>query len=455
MGMMVLLSLLGLGLFAGLLDGDDAEPEDTESEAAAPEGTEPEFFDLSPPEPPTLDGTVFDITESVGQIDDGTRTEGGAYRVTDNAYEVTGGSGDDTIVVEGDIFGRAFLGDGDDAVWGDEGRDILHGEAGNDSLFGGDGDDTLIDIEGENSLYGGDGDDFIRASSESTIVGGDGADTFHLNLSTDAESPLRLLDYDPEMDGSIEIRLLVSDGDAFDLTAVAREDGDGTDLMFNDRVLAEIYGASVDDLVDIPVSIETDGGTYTDDDADHSIISNFVLPETISAGGGDDVIYGGPGDMVDAGDGNDLIFASGQFAQDIQDPADMSTIQGGSGDDTILSTNGNVLAGGDGADIFGLSGSQYNAAGTGSGFDLTESIITDFDPAQDVIYIEGGLITQEGGTEDDLAATLSIQVWSNNDGADILAGEEVIARVTGGQTLRIEDLMIAANGLEAEILGFH
>lgn len=454
---MLLLSLLGLGMFGVLMDGNDPESggeQDVEPDPVDPTNPD-ETTDLLAPEPPTLGESAFEITDTVGSVDDSTRTEGGAYHVTDNEYFVRTGSGDDTLVIEGDIFGTAVLGDGDDAAWGGEARDILHGAAGNDSLFGGDGDDDLFDFEGENSIYGGDGDDFIRASNGSTIVGGDGADSFSLYLSTSAESPLRVLDYDPEMDQLDDIRLSVSDGDIYDVTAVAREDGNGADLMFGDRVLAEVFGASVDDLIDIPITIDVNGGVFTDDDAAHTIRTNYDLPETISAGDGDDTISGGPGDLLDAGDGNDLIFAHGQFSQDVSNPSDMSTVQGGSGDDVILSSNGNVLTGGDGADIFGLSLTQYNEAGTGSGFDLTESIINDFDPAQDVIYIEDSFIAQAGGTVEELGETVSIQAWSNGLGADILVGDEVIARVTGGQTLRVEDLVIARNGLETEILGYH
>lgn len=402
-----------------------------------------------------LNGDIWNVTESVGSLDNSDRTQGGAYLVTDNNYEVRTGSGDDTLVMEGDIFGKAVLGGGDDAVWGSEGRDLLYGGAGDDRLFGGQGDDSLYDIEGENTLYGGDGDDFILASSGSTIVGGNGADTFSLYLSTNVDNPLQVLDYDPGVDQLDGIRLHVADGDNYDLTAVAREDGAGTDLIFDGRVIAEVYGASVDDLAEVSFDIIVDGGTYTDDDTGHVIRSDYYQPETIFGGGGDDTIHGGPGDQLDAGDGNDIIFAHGQLSLGTSNPVDMSTVYGGSGDDIILSSDGNVMTGGDGADIFGLSSSHYSGGATSSGFDLTESIITDFDPAQDVIYLEGGFIQQAGGTPDDLATTLSIQVWSSGEGADILAGAEVIARVTGGQTLRVEDLVIAENGLGTELLGYH
>ncbi|MFY0682700.1 MAG: hypothetical protein JXR13_19160 [Thalassovita sp.] len=444
----ILLSLLGFGVLAGLMDGDSPEPEVGNDE-------EPGSPDRLAPEAPTLGEGAIDVTDTVGQINDGASTVGGAYQVTDNAYDITTGSGEDTLVIEGDVFGVAFLGDGDDAVWGGEGRDVLLGEGGNDSLFGGDENDDLIDTDGENSIYGGAGDDFIRGSNGSTIVGGDGADEYDLHLSTSAENPLRLLDYDPDTDRLNGIRFFVSDGDTSDVNFVARETGDGVDVMFGDSVLAEVFGASVDDFIDIPVTIVVDGGTFTDDDTGHNILSNFYLPETISASGGDDTIRGGPGDLLDAGDGNDLVFASGQLTQDVSNPSVMSTVQGGSGDDIILSSNGNVLTGGDGADIFGLSLTQYGGGGPGSGFDLTESRITDFDPTQDTIYIEHGFILQADGTVEDLEATISIQVWSNGLGADILAGDEIIARVTGGQTLRVEDLVVAENGLRVDILGYH
>ena len=291
---------------------------------------------------------------------------------------------------------------------------------------------------------------------------GEGADeyapylpTYDLTLSTGAENPPRLLDYGPDTARLRGINLFVSDGDTYDVNFVARETGDGVDVRFGDSVVAEVFGASVDDLINIPVTIFVDGGTFTDDNTGRIIRSNFDLPETISASGGDDWIYGGPGDLLDAGDGNDVVFAFGQFSQEVPNPSAMSTVQGGSGDDIILSNSGNVLTGGDGADIFGLSLSQYNGAGTGSGFDLTEAIITDFDPTLDTIFIEGSFITQAGGTLEDSEATMSIQVWSNGLGADILAGDEIIARVHGGQTLRVEDLMIAGHGLEEELLGHH
>lgn len=468
-------SLLGIGAIMGFMDGNDPDPEGEQNrEADTPDPTNPEVTpdltnpevapdltnpevttDLLAPEAPTLGKGTIKVTDTVWSVDDGSKTAGNAYHVTANVYDITTGSGDDTLVIESDLLGAAFLGDGDDAVWGGEGRDALRGEAGNDSLYGGGGNDSIVDVEGENSIYGGDGDDFIRASSGSTIVGGDGADSFGLNLSTSAESPLRVLDYDPDMDRLKDIRLYVSDGDIFDLNAVAREDGTGADLMFDGRVLAEVFGASADDLTDIPVNVSVDGGVFTDDDTGRNIRGNWDLPETVFAGGGDDTIHGGPGDLLDAGDGNDLVFAYGQFSQDVSDPSAMSTVQGGPGDDVILSSNGNVLAGGDGADIFGLSLTQYNGAGTGSGFDLAESVITDFNPAQDVVYIEGAFIMQAGGTMEDLEETLSIQVWSSGLGADILVGDEIIARVTGGQTLRVEDLVIAENGLGTDLLGYH
>lgn len=452
---LLLLSMLGLGVFAGLMDvvdqNEQQDAQDQDPAPAPPESTP----DLIAPEPLNIGENAVKVTNETGPVNDSGQNIGRAYNVTDNAYNIQTGDGDDTLVFDDNVSGSALLGDGNDTAWGGEGRDAIRGEAGDDSLYGGGGGDTLIDIEGNNIIFGGDGDDFLRASNGSTMVGGSGADSFDLYLNANSDEPLRVLDFDPETDQIKGIRFSVTGTDDYDLSVVVRDDGDGVNVVSHNRVLAEVFGASVDDFKDIPVQIHLNGGTFTDDDGSHFINGSFNLSETIHGRSGDDFIIAGPGDVIDAGDGNDVILTHGQFASDIPNPTAMSTVSGGAGDDIIISTNGNVLSGGEGADRFALSLSQYSGGGTESGFNLTASVITDFDPAQDVIHIESGFIEQAGGNEEEPEKTLSIQPWSDGAGADILAGKEVIARVTGGQTLRVEDLVISVNGHETDLLGWH
>lgn len=448
MELLILLSMLGLGGVVSLTNDDSSDEQETDSD------------NIEAQEAPSLGANAIELVDSEDNainVNHSTRSSDTEYHIDADrwVYDIETGRGNDTVVADATTPGRIFLGDGDDQAWGGEGRDVLRGEAGDDDLYGRGGHDTLIDREGENYLHGGDGNDFLASNSGSTMIGGDGDDTFVLTLSTDAQAPLQILDFSPDEDQIQSINLHVSDGETFDLAAVAREDGDGTDLMFDGRVLAEIFGASEDDLAEVDVRVVVESGEYTDDDTGRVITSDFDTTSTIYAEGGDDTVSGSSGDVIYGGDGDDLIRVSGQLTADTASASDMSTASGGAGDDMILSSNGNILTGGEGEDIFGLSLSQYNGNGTGSAFDLTETIITDFNPDEDTLYIEGAFISQAGGTLDDVEATMAIEVWENGEGADVLAGDEVIARVTGGQTLTVQDLHIAEISLENEFFGAH
>jgi Ca2+-binding RTX toxin-like protein len=77
--------------------------------------------------------------------------------------------------------------DGNDAIVGAEGVDVVHGGLGsdhisgldaNDSLYGQAGDDTLVGGAGVNWLEGGDGNDAVESDGHGdTLVGGAGADS--------------------------------------------------------------------------------------------------------------------------------------------------------------------------------------------------------------------------------------------------------------------------------------
>ncbi len=100
-----------------------------------------------------------------------------------NAYEIIGGSGNDSLVganlddtlqgLDGNDTlrgrqGRDLLlgGDDRDRLFGHGGRDSLEGEAGNDRLFGGGGRDELNGGEGRDRLTGGAGADKFIFTNE-------------------------------------------------------------------------------------------------------------------------------------------------------------------------------------------------------------------------------------------------------------------------------------------------
>jgi Ca2+-binding RTX toxin-like protein len=63
------------------------------------------------------------------------------------------------------------------AEWGDDGDNVLVGDAPNDELFGNGGDDILYGDDGDDTLDGGDGnDDLFGDAGDDTLVGSGGSD---------------------------------------------------------------------------------------------------------------------------------------------------------------------------------------------------------------------------------------------------------------------------------------
>jgi Ca2+-binding RTX toxin-like protein len=87
------------------------------------------------------------------------------------------GAGNDTV--------SAF--DGDDAVYGLAGNDLLGGDQGNDRLYGGDDDDTLYGGAGRDSLFGDNGDDLAYGEGGvDRLFGGCGYDTLYGGAADDS-----------------------------------------------------------------------------------------------------------------------------------------------------------------------------------------------------------------------------------------------------------------------------
>ena len=90
------------------------------------------------------------------EVENVTVTGAGGVTISGNASNnvMTGNAG-------GDVF---YAGNGDDTLTGGDGGDQLYGELGDDVLVGGAGGDQLYDISGTSgvaALDGGDGDDLV------------------------------------------------------------------------------------------------------------------------------------------------------------------------------------------------------------------------------------------------------------------------------------------------------
>ncbi|WP_030611890.1 calcium-binding protein [Streptomyces sclerotialus] len=80
-------------------------------------------------------------------------------------YICRGGAGDDEVTGTGDI----------NALYGDDGNDILHAGSDNDEVYGGRGNDTLHGENGNDTMYGNSGNDVLYGGAgKDTLSGGPG-----------------------------------------------------------------------------------------------------------------------------------------------------------------------------------------------------------------------------------------------------------------------------------------
>ena len=395
-----------------------------------------------------------------------------------------GGAGEDTL--DGGL--------GDDTLYGEADADTVSGNAGDDLLYGGDGDDYFgsREAEGDDTIYGGrgedtiaeanipfsggpnisvidggGGDDAILFDGGSTITGGGGDDALQLWHDQSTDGPSVITDFEPGSDSLMVYLDGVTTSAGSEFRVEDWPDGQGADLYYGQELLAEIAGAQGLDpsAIGLRVSLDQDGGPVN--------LTDGATGTTILGNRSDNVIFGGAGDdfvvlgdtpaFADAHDqggadfgagdaGNDTLASSGgQFVP--PEPGDTDapntnptydqeiardTLFGGDGDDVLLSENGNDLTGGTGADIFGIS---HLTGANAVGFTLDPTVITDFDPAQDEIVLTTGTVPA--------GAMLSIMVWPNGAGSDILAGGTVVAEVTGGQGLTVADIRLESNLIDS------
>ncbi|WP_297767970.1 VWD domain-containing protein [uncultured Roseovarius sp.] len=229
-----------------------------------------------------VEGAARDTVAIVGSSASTTITDDDAPVADDEANNLVGSNGDDTIQgLGGDdgVFGlegddALSGGDGDDNMGGAEGNDLVNGDAGNDNLGGGPGNDTM---------NGGEGDDFMGGGLDDDLMdGGDGNDVVNSSSGNDT------------LDG-----------------------GAGNDTM----------GANIG-------ADEVNGGDGNDD------IGGGTGQDTIDAGAGDDSVGGGEGnDDILGGDGNDFL-AGGGRDDTIDGGAGDDSINGGDGDDDMTGGDG-------------------------------------------------------------------------------------------------------------------
>ena len=273
-----------------------------------------------------------------------------------------GGDGNDTISVFA-TSDTALGGAGDDFIvsrtvtaFSSVGaKSDFPGFAGRNSLDGGVGNDTIVAAFSSDSMVGGDGNDslsgiFTQAS------GADGNDTLNASFAGTSVGLITL-------DGGLGNDLLLGNTSAGVTNFM--NGGEGNDnILFgrtSDRLIGTFDG---NDTISYATGVNFSGVTVPNVITDN-LGSNFITGgngrDSITTGAGDDILFGGPTNLIPAGiDGDDTLDAGGGN----------DTVLGGFGSDYLIGGDGNdSLGGGPGADtLIGGNGNDsfyYNNFGEG------------------------------------------------------------------------------------------
>jgi len=342
---------------------------------------------------------------------------------------VTGGSGDDTL-----------LGNGLDNVFdGADGNDMVRAGFGNDIARGGAGDDLLYGEQGNDTIEGGDGDD--------RIDGGTGIDTATYAAAAAAVT-IDLANAQAQDTGGAGVDMLVSmenvTGSSHDDTlsgnagANVINGGAGADMMSggagNDTYV-------VDDVGDI-VSEAAAGG----DDTVRSSLAAYVLADNVenlvlengaqnaTGNSGDNRLTGNAGDnILDGGNGNDTVVLDGAITDYEFTYSGANTIvsSAAGGTDTLINIE-NIEVGGI---VYNMVRGD-NAANSGAGAVVGTNgadIVLGFNGADELHGAGGNDILVGGAGNDAMAGGAGDDTYLVNNGGDFVT--ESVAGSGGVDTI--------------------
>jgi Ca2+-binding RTX toxin-like protein len=257
---------------------------------------------------------------------------------------------------------------GDDYLYGDDGNDTLDGEGGDDFLQGGLGDDAMNGSNGNDTILGEDGEDFIAGNNDDdSIVGG--ADNDHIDGDA-GDDTIYGDGGDDYIDPGAGTGNYIYGGSGFNLLGVDDMDAGGD-------------GVQTSGFTPGSGTLTIEGNTVVYEDM-HGLVGTEDADRFEDSGGndnyfdgydGDDILIGGSGDdSLIGNDGNDSLVGAGGTDTLFGDLG-VDTLNGGAGID--------YLHGGTGADVF-----KFDQDGV-----LNVDSVTDFDAAEDKIYLDGSVFT--------------------------------------------------------------
>lgn len=221
--------------------------------------------------------------------------------------------------------------------------------------------------------------------------------------------------------------------------------GDGADRIFGGSGDDEASGGSGDDRLLGRVGDDSLRG-----DAGEDVLRGGAGDDYLSGGAGDDLLSGGAGDdTVLGGDGADILrggggadwLAGGEGADSLSGGAGNDTLDGGAGNDTLEGGPGqDYVNAGAGDDLLRLSDDTYATGDAGRDtFEVMtpgSSVIADYNAAEDQIVV----VYEADASGQPPEVSLRIE----GDDALILMDGQVLARVSNGAGLTLDDLQLRA-----------
>ena len=331
---------------------------------------------------------------------------------------VYGGDGADNIDASALRRGVRIYGDsGNDAIVGSLGDDSIEGGAGNDTINAARGNDTVIGGRGNDALTGGMGDDLFPWR------GGDGNDNIDGSGGSDR---LTVLGADTALQGET---ITLSDN-AGRVTTERKADAGIIPFQLSSLSVEQIELTTLagDDIVDA---------------------RNLTLTKLIvTAGRGNDVVYGGAqDDVLIGGDGADSMFGGGGN-DGLLGGADSDLLDGQAGDDRLRGQGADreVLIGGLGSDqLDGGEGLDIVAEFGDQNYVLTSAqLVGSLTGTDELIGIEQGQLT--GG---DSANTINASGFNGPVVVNAGGGNDTLTGTAGNDVLMGDlgdDLINAGNG---------
>ncbi|MEC9374215.1 MAG: calcium-binding protein, partial [Planctomycetota bacterium] len=387
-------------------------------------------------------------------------------RGDEGADQIFGGLGADLIL--GGLGNDQLFGNEDaDIIRGNEGDDIISGGDANDLLYGDDGVDTIDGDLGNDVLYGGDGGDTLRGGENDDVLYGElGDDTLLGQNGND------------QLFGDAGVDFLVG-GEGDDQLVAGSGIGDalfgegGDDLIFGSDEVSPFggfieSGVTAQDFIDLGEMLGSMppeefvatnrapvlGDVIFGGDGNDRIYS-LAGADIVDAGAGNDFVYAGEGfgDQIFGGDGDDEIYGSHLGNDFIDGGADDDFVNGQGGMDVIFGNTGNDhlsggadadrVEGGEGDDLIEGGGGDGDFLDGGLGNDLIQGSDDGGDqafggPGNDRIFGNGGNDFLNGGEgEDTIFGGDGDDLINGDAGPDLLIGganHDVIYGFTEGVT---------------------